>query len=155
MERAQQDKLLRTLMNWCCETHTNILDTLNDFSLIHPKVQCTVEVQDDNNLNYLDITIINSNNTFTFDIFRKPTTTNIIIPNDSCHPTEHKMAAIRYMNNRRNTYPISTEQKHNETYIINTILHNNGYTPLILCVCILLRVKSHAIVLPPAATTIL
>jgi hypothetical protein len=31
-----------------------------------------------------------------------------------------------------NTYPISTENKHKETQIINTILHINGYTPQIL-----------------------
>jgi hypothetical protein len=36
------------------------------------------------------------------------------------------------MTNRRNTYLISPEYKHNETQIINTILHNNGYTPQIL-----------------------
>jgi hypothetical protein len=36
------------------------------------------------------------------------------------------------MTNRRNTYPISTEYKHKEKQIINTILHNNGYTPQIL-----------------------
>jgi hypothetical protein len=36
------------------------------------------------------------------------------------------------MTNRRNTYPIPTKYKHNETQIINTILHNNGYTPQIL-----------------------
>jgi hypothetical protein len=53
--------------------------------------------------------------------------TDLIIPHDSCHPTEHKLAA-----NRKNTYPITTEQKHNETQIINTILHNNGYTAEIL-----------------------
>lgn len=34
-----------------------------------------------------------------FVIFRKPTTTDTIIPNDSCHPRDHKLAAIRYMSN--------------------------------------------------------
>jgi hypothetical protein len=63
--------------------------------------------------NYLDITIENTNNTFTFSIYRKPTTTDLIIHNDSCHPTEHKHSAIRCMINRMNTYPISTERKHN------------------------------------------
>jgi hypothetical protein len=113
------------------ETHTNILDTLNEFNLIHLNIQYTVEMQNDNKLNYLDITVINNNNTFAFNIYRKPTTTDTIIPNDFCHPTEHKTAAIRYMENRMITYPISTEHKRNETPVINTILHNNGYTPRI------------------------
>jgi hypothetical protein len=56
-------------------------------------------------------------------------TIDTIIPNNSCHPTEHKTAAIRYLENRRTTYPISIEHKHKEALIINTILRNNGYTP--------------------------
>jgi hypothetical protein len=35
-----------------------------------------------------------------FNIYRKPTATDTIIPNDSCHPSEHKLAAIRYLTNR-------------------------------------------------------
>jgi hypothetical protein len=89
-------------------------------------------MQVDNQLNYLDITIENNNNIFTFNIYRKPTTTDLIIPHNSCHPTEHKHTAVRYMTNRKNTYPITIEHKRNETQIINTILHNNGYTTEIL-----------------------
>jgi hypothetical protein len=45
---------------------------------------------------------------------------------------EYRTLNVRYMTNRRNTYPISTEYKHKETQIIKAILHNNGYTPQIL-----------------------
>jgi len=34
-----------------------------------------------------------------------------IIPNDSCHPPEQKLAAIRYFVNRINTYDLSHENK--------------------------------------------
>jgi hypothetical protein len=70
---------------------------------------------------------------FIFSIYRKPTTTDLIIHNDSCHPTDHtrKYSAIRYLINRMNTYPISTKSKHNELQLINTILHNNNYPPQI------------------------
>jgi hypothetical protein len=111
------------------EDCTDINNTLTDFNSIHPNIQYTIETQNDNKINYLDITIENKNNTLTFDIYRKPTTTDIIIRNDSCHPTEHKHSAIRCMINRMNTYPISTENKHKETQLISTILHNNGYSP--------------------------
>jgi hypothetical protein len=104
--------------------HTNIEDTLNEFNSIHPNIQYTMERQTNNILNYLDITIENSNNAFTFSIDRKPITTDLIIHNDSCHPTEHKYAAIRYLVSRMNTYSISTESKHNESQLIKTILHN-------------------------------
>jgi hypothetical protein len=49
----------------------------------------------------------------------------------SCSTQEHKHSAIRYMINRMNTYPISTENKHKEIQLINTILHSNGYPPQI------------------------
>jgi hypothetical protein len=46
-----------------------------------------------------------------FQIYRKPTQTDIIIPNDSCHPREHKISSINYLTNRLNTYPVSKEAK--------------------------------------------
>jgi hypothetical protein len=35
------------------------------------------------------------------------------------------------MENRRTTYPISIEQKHNETHVVNMTLRKNGYIPRI------------------------
>jgi hypothetical protein len=40
-----------------------------------------MEKQIDNKLNYLDITIENIYHTFTFGIYKKPTTTDLIIHN--------------------------------------------------------------------------
>jgi hypothetical protein len=73
-----------------------------------------------NKLNYLDITIEVTNNKFSFNICRKSTTTDLIIPNESCYPMEYKLAVIRYLHNRKDTYPISIEHKQEET--------KNGYT---------------------------
>jgi hypothetical protein len=53
------------------ETLTNIHDTLDKFNSIDHNIQYTVETQTEEKLNYLDIIIINSNNAFTFDIYRK------------------------------------------------------------------------------------
>jgi hypothetical protein len=49
--------------------------------------------------------------------------------NDSCHPIEYKNSAVRYLINRMNTYPISTERKHCKLQLIKTILQNNKYPP--------------------------
>jgi hypothetical protein len=57
------------------------------------------------------------------------TTTDLIIHNDSCHPPEHKTAAIRYLINRINTYPISKEHETHELQYTKTILNNNNYSP--------------------------
>jgi hypothetical protein len=110
------------------DSSTNICDTMLDFNAVHPNIQYTMETQVDNKLNYLDITIEIINSRFSFNIYRKPTTTDLIISNESCHPMEHKLAAIRYLHNRKDTFPISSEYKQEETKVINTIMYNNGYT---------------------------
>jgi hypothetical protein len=61
------------------------------------------------------------------EIYRKPTTTDIIIPNDSCYPWEHKTAAIRYYCNRKKTYKLTPEGRQNERYNIRQILRSNKY----------------------------
>jgi hypothetical protein len=106
---------------------TNIENTLIDFNSIHPNMQFTIEKETQNSLNYLDLTITNEHNKLTFSIFIKPTSTDLIIHNDSCLPQEHKYAAINYFTNRMNTYPITESSKNHEQQQIKTILHNNNY----------------------------
>jgi hypothetical protein len=74
----------------------------------------TIEKEQNNKINFLDITINKQQDSVAFEIYRKPTTTDIIIPNDSCHPREHKTAAIRYYYNRMNTYKMTPENKQKE-----------------------------------------
>jgi hypothetical protein len=57
---------------------------------------------------------------------------NSIIPIDSCHPIEHKYAAIRYLQNRLNNYQLSHEKRDKERKIIQDILYNNGYSTSVL-----------------------
>jgi hypothetical protein len=66
-----------------------------------------MEAETDNSITFLDITIQKESNKFSFNIYRKPTTTDTIIPRESCHPPEQKHAAIRYMINRMNTYQLN------------------------------------------------
>jgi hypothetical protein len=106
---------------------TNIENTLADFNSIHPNIQFTIEKEIHNSLNYLDLTITKMQGKLTFSIFRKPTSTVLIIHNDSCHPQEHKNAAINYLTNRMNTYPITDKSRNHERQHIKVILHNNNY----------------------------
>jgi hypothetical protein len=75
----------------------------------------------------LDLTIHQRNKKLEFEIYRKHTHTDLIIPDDSCHPYEHKTSAIKYLINRANTYPITKEAKKKEIAIIHNILRNNIY----------------------------
>jgi hypothetical protein len=81
----------------------------------------------ENKISYLDLTITKKDNKLTYAIYRKPTTTDSILHNGSCHPSEHKKSAINYLLNRMNTYPLTQTNKDQEHTIIKEILKNNGY----------------------------
>jgi hypothetical protein len=77
------------------EDNTNIHRMLDDLNNLAPTLKFTLEEEQDNKINFLDITITKQCDSLAFEIYRKPTATDIIIPNDPCHPREHKTAAIR------------------------------------------------------------
>jgi hypothetical protein len=87
----------------------------------------TIEEENDNTIHFLDINITKTNDSLTFDIYRKPTTTDTIIPKHSCQPPEHKSAAIKFMTNRRDAYCLRDKNKVKENNITKQILQNNKY----------------------------
>jgi hypothetical protein len=104
-------------------------DVLNEFNQITPKLKFTIEEELQQKINFLDITIQRKQHRITTNIYRKPTSTDSIIPNDSCHPKEHKMAAIHYLYNRMYTYNLTTTDLQKEKDI-HQILINNKYDPI-------------------------
>ena len=92
----------------------------------------TTEEEKENKIIFLDITTSKEENNISFDIYRKPATTDTIIPNESCHPQKHKLTAIRYKANRMETYNLSATNKEKENNIIEQILYNNKYDTSIL-----------------------
>jgi hypothetical protein len=106
---------------------TDISEALNSFNTASHPLNFTIEREKNNNqLNFLDITIKKENNLIKFEIYRKPTSTDILIPLESCHSTERKFSAIRYLQHRNNTNLTDTHKKQ-EQQIIHHILHNNHY----------------------------
>jgi hypothetical protein len=104
------------------EENTDIYRMLEEFNNLAPTLKFTLEEEKGNKINFLDITINKQQDSLTFEIYRKPTTTDIIIPNDSCHPMEHKTAAIRYDYNRMNTYKLTTESKEKDNVMTYSLL---------------------------------
>jgi hypothetical protein len=90
---------------------TDIVEVLSSFNNINPRLRFTLEREQNDKLNFLDLTIMKGANKLTYEIFRKPTTSNTIIPKDSCHPLEHKLAAVRYFVNSIRTYNLDHPQK--------------------------------------------
>lgn len=69
---------------------TNINSTLDEFNIIHPEIKFTMEKESHNKINYLDLTISKARNKLNMGIYTKPTTTDLVMPNDSCHLYEQK-----------------------------------------------------------------
>jgi len=111
---------------------TNIEDVLLEFNKLVPKLKFTIEKEENQKINFLDLTIHRKQSRFTIDNYRKPATTDTIIANDSCHPREQKMAAIHDLHNRMSTYEVSPENKQRERRTIQQILSNNKYDPSII-----------------------
>jgi hypothetical protein len=108
---------------------TDIHQVLTKFNNLNPKLTFTIEEETDNSINFLDITISNTPDRLTYKVYRKPTTTNSIIPYDSCHPIYHKIAAIKFFTNRRDTYHLNNKNRQIESDTVDQILLSNGYDP--------------------------
>jgi hypothetical protein len=93
-------------------------------------VLLTIENEQNSQINFLDITITRLYNSFQFGIYRKNTSTDIMIHHNSCHPIEHKMSGINYLINRLATYPLTNQNRSRESQIINHLLDVNGYKHL-------------------------
>jgi len=96
-----------------------------------PNLGFTLEKEQNITLNLLDITI-NRNDAqsewqFRISIFRKPTTTDCIIPHDSCHPINHREASVRLISNRLYTFTILPQGREIEIKIISNIFGNNNF----------------------------
>jgi hypothetical protein len=77
-----------------------------------------MEKETQNRTTYLDLTITKEHHKLTFGIYRKPTTTDSITHNDSCHPSEHKKSATNYLTNRMKIYPLTQTNTDQEQTII-------------------------------------
>jgi hypothetical protein len=94
---------------------------------MQPTIKFTIEKEQNEKINYLDITIHRKNGRSEFSLYRKPTQPNIIIPNSSCDHHDHKLFGIHFLLNWVCTYPITTEAKQTEIHIIKNILQRNEY----------------------------
>jgi hypothetical protein len=109
------------------EDKTNIHNLLNELNKLVVKMNFILEEEKNNKISFLDITINKDQDDLWFDIYRKPMTTDTIVPNDSCHPGEHKVAAIRYFHNRLRTYDLAPESRQKEKNTVQQILNNSKY----------------------------
>jgi len=83
--------------------------------------------EENNTINYLDLSIHRNTNSIDLGIYRKPTHTDIIIQFSSNHPYKHKLATFKVYANRLLVLPITKQAKQQEWKIILAIAQNNGF----------------------------
>jgi hypothetical protein len=81
-----------------------------------------MEKQENNKINFLDLSISKTQNEIQLSIYRKPITTHLIIHDASCNSLRHKKSDINFLLNR-----ITPENKKDEETTINVIINNNNY----------------------------
>jgi hypothetical protein len=99
---------------------------LQQFNAQHRDLQFTLNEEVNNQIEYLDLKLTNKEGKLEIGMYRKPTTTDVTINNNSCHPREHKMAAYKSWLRRLCKLPLD-EKNRRELDIIINIATSNGY----------------------------
>jgi hypothetical protein len=105
---------------------------LKHINSLNDKIQFTIEFENNNQLNFLDITIKKDNNKLAYNIYRKPTYTDTIIHAKSKQSWTIKMSPFHSYIHRLLNIPMNPIDYNKEVQIIKTIAQNNGYNPKII-----------------------
>lgn len=78
---------------------------------IHKNIEFKMTTEENNTIDYLDLTITRHTDQLELDIFHKPTVTSTPIHSQSNHPMEHKIAAYRYYTQHLHNILLSENKK--------------------------------------------
>jgi hypothetical protein len=87
---------------------------------IYKNIAFKLTHENNNQINFMDLLIIQNRSSIEIDIYRKPTTTDTTINFFSNHPIEHKLAAYRNYLTRMNSLPMSPMRKQKDGILYNT-----------------------------------
>ncbi len=112
--------------------HSDKVDQIKKFlNQFHPRIKFTCEMEKDNTLNFLDVTIIRSNNNLKFKHYTKIINSGRFIHADSFQPKHYKTNTIKNLISR--AFSLTSPEYHNE--VKNKIIKNlqeNGYKKIII-----------------------
>ena len=108
---------------------TLLLDFLTSF---YSANQLTQEIEVHQHLNFLDLTICRTTDSLKYKIYKKPISTDTVIPSDSYQSNKVKMAAVHSLTHRILHIPLSRINYNSELEKIHSIATNNGYPPFMI-----------------------
>jgi hypothetical protein len=92
---------------------------------IHNNIHLNPTHKTNDNVSFLDLSIIRKPTSLELGIYQKPTMTDTTINFLSNYPLEHKLAAYRFSISRMLSLPLNNVQIQNEWKNIKQIAHNN------------------------------
>ncbi|EFN62673.1 hypothetical protein EAG_00345, partial [Camponotus floridanus] len=99
---------------------------LSTFNSLHNRLQFTIEIANNNRLNFLDVSIVVNQNQLEFDWYHKPTFSGRFLNFFSQHPLIHKKGVIIGLTDR--VFKLSHPRFHEKNLsVIMDILLKNGY----------------------------
>jgi hypothetical protein len=106
---------------------SNTFEFLQKINSQYETIKFTCEEEVNGTLPFLDLTITRTANKLKYNIFRKPTHTDMYIPQDSSHHISQKLAPFHSMINRLLKVPLSKNDFNKELTHIKKIAGQNGY----------------------------
>jgi len=95
---------------------------------INSNLELNPTPENNNRVNFLDLTTIRNTPQLEIDVFRKSTTTDTTINYLSNHPQAYKLAAYRFLINRVHNLPLKKNRREHEWQTILQIAKNNHFT---------------------------
>jgi hypothetical protein len=114
------------------QNKTNENSITKDMNNLHRYLEFKIMEEENNNINYLDLSIRRHNNNLNLGIYRKPTQTDTTIHFTSNHPLEQKFTDYTFYINRMITLPITEQAKQQEWNTVLTIAEKNGFPSLLI-----------------------
>ena len=108
---------------------SDVISFIDDVNKLHPNIDFTYELEQNNSLPFLDIKVSRDRDRhrLSFNIYRKDTTTDHVIPYDSYHPLSHKLSAFHSYFVRLFSIPLSDIDFKIEYNTIIKIAENNNF----------------------------
>lgn len=102
-------------------------ETLRILNQYHKDIKFTMEMEDEGRIPFLDLLIKRQAGRFAFEVYRKATHTQRVIPKNSNHSVQQKMSAFNSMIQRLINIPMSNEDYTKERDYIMETARKNGY----------------------------
>ena len=109
------------------EEQVHIIEFYKHLNSIHPNIQNTYELAQNNQLAFLDISINYQDGKLTLKTYRKPTHTGLYIKWQSFAPLKYKINLVRNLLHRAYKICSSYSLIHEYFKIISTMLEKDGY----------------------------